>query len=588
MISFFSHFGRFPRTWTILFLSVLSGMGEGIGLTMFIPLLEIMGGPSENPGQLFNIINNVFSSLEIPFSFIPLLVAIVLIIAGAIFISYIQKRMIGNSRYLFAQQLRCELFEGLITSKWKHLSVQPHGQVANDLTTETNRAGAALQMQILGIAAAIQAGVLIIISFIISWQMAIGAFVLGGIGIVLTRPLLKRASKLGQLNTDANQNYVIRSIDFLKGSRLIKASGSEKAVVDLLSPSDEKLYVSQRELEYNTALVTLILQTTPVLLLAIIMGVANSIFDIDFSHTLVFLLILARFAPRLTEIPMRYENFAGFLPGLIAADKAINTAKEHLEFTKQNNGQINKFNDRIEFKNVGFFYPGSDVQTINDISFEIPAKGITAIVGPSGAGKSTISDLIIGLHQPTTGQLLIDGKNVREIDLTSWREHIGYVSQDTITFNDSLRNNLTLTNPSATDKDLEEALRFAHLYEFTSNLPDKLETSMGENGVRLSGGQKQRLSLARALLGQPWLLLLDEATSALDSETEQTIQDSIDLLANKMSVLVIAHRLSTIRKAKMIHVIEDGHLIESGTYNELLEKNGRFSNLHNLQDLKLT
>ena len=203
-----------------------------------------------------------------------------------------------------------------------------------------------------------------------------------------------------------------------------------------------------------------------------------------------------------------------------------------------------------------------------------------AIVGSSGAGKSTIVDILAGLRVPDSGTITIDGKSLREYALTSWRKRIGYVAQDVVVFNDTFANNVTFSCPEVTEDDIREALKIARLNELIEELPDGLQTMIGENGIRLSGGQRQRIAIARAVIGKPELLLLDEATSALDNESERLVQQALEAIAKEFTLVVIAHRLTTVRHADVIYVMEAGQVVQIGKYDELLAKEGCFQQLH--------
>jgi ABC-type multidrug transport system fused ATPase/permease subunit len=208
---------------------------------------------------------------------------------------------------------------------------------------------------------------------------------------------------------------------------------------------------------------------------------------------------------------------------------------------------------------------------------------MTAIVGESGSGKSTLIDLLIGFYEPDKGVIYVDKKPLQELDIYSFRRHIGYVPQDTILFNDTVKNNLLWSDEKATEKEIIEVCKLANADEFIVNLSDGYDTVVGERGARLSGGERQRIALARALLRRPELLILDEATSALDSRSELFIKSAIEHISNQTTIVVIAHRLSTIVKADWIYVLKDGYLIEQGTFTELLNKNGKFGYMAQLQ-----
>lgn len=226
----------------------------------------------------------------------------------------------------------------------------------------------------------------------------------------------------------------------------------------------------------------------------------------------------------------------------------------------------------IELGHVSFAYEKGAGFSMRDLDLIIPTGRTTAIVGPSGTGKSTIADLIMGLITPNRGQVLVDDMPLNADRMRSWRDQIGYVAQDTFLFHDTVRANLLWACPDASDEEMRLALKLAAADEFVSVLPEGMETILGDRGVRLSGGERQRLALARALLRKPRLLILDEATSALDSENERQIQRAVEELHGEMTILIITHRLSTIREADVIYVLEQGSMIECGSWDELLAK----------------
>jgi len=237
--------------------------------------------------------------------------------------------------------------------------------------------------------------------------------------------------------------------------------------------------------------------------------------------------------------------------------------------------------DSIRFKHVSFSYENSGrAPALCNLDLMIKAGGTTAIVGPSGAGKSTIADLVLGLIVPDQGRILVDEKPLGPELLRAWRDQIGYVPQDTFLFHDTLRANLLWACPDSNEEEINQALGLAAAREFVAKFPLGLDTVLGDQGILMSGGERQRVALARALLRKPSLLILDEATSSLDSENESRIQEAIENLHGKMTILVISHRLSAIRRADVIHVVEGGELVESGAWDTLIVKeNGRFRNL---------
>ncbi|HCY6144052.1 TPA: SAV1866 family putative multidrug efflux ABC transporter [Staphylococcus aureus] len=240
---------------------------------------------------------------------------------------------------------------------------------------------------------------------------------------------------------------------------------------------------------------------------------------------------------------------------------------------------------RIDIDHVSFQYNDNEAPILKDINLSIEKGETVAFVGMSGGGKSTLINLIPRFYDVTSGQILIDGHNIKDFLTGSLRNQIGLVQQDNILFSDTVKENILLGRPTATDEEVVEAAKMANAHDFIMNLPQVYDTEVGERGVKLSGGQKQRLSIARIFLNNPPILILDEATSALDLESESIIQEALDVLSKDRTTLIVAHRLSTITHADKIVVIENGHIVETGTHRELIAKQGAYEHLYSIQNL---
>ncbi len=269
---------------------------------------------------------------------------------------------------------------------------------------------------------------------------------------------------------------------------------------------------------------------------------------------------------------------------LAAADRVFNVLDSKSEINDIPNAkEIESFSEEIRFEDVSFDYGKNTGPVLKNVSFSISKGSIVALVGSSGAGKSTIADLIPRFYDSTSGSVKIDGKDIREIKLKSLRRMMGIVSQEVILFNDTVRQNIAYGKEGIKDTDIITAAKAANAMEFISQLPDGLNTIIGERGVKLSGGQKQRISIARAIIKNPPFLILDEATSSLDTESEKLVQEALKKLMKGRTVLVIAHRLSTVKNADEIVVFEKGEIIERGTHNTLILEAGLYSHLYNIQ-----
>ena len=250
---------------------------------------------------------------------------------------------------------------------------------------------------------------------------------------------------------------------------------------------------------------------------------------------------------------------------------------------RENSVVIKDFTTAISLNNVTFAY--ADLPVLTNFSLEVPKGKTVALVGQSGSGKSTIANLITRFYDVNEGVILIDGVDVKDMQTASLRKLIGVVSQDSILFNDTIKNNLLIGKPDATDEELITAAKIANAYEFINDLPQGFDTNIGDAGSKLSGGQKQRLSIARAVLKNPPIMVLDEATSALDTESERLVQNALENMMKHRTSIVIAHRLSTIQNADLIVVMQKGRIIEQGTHTELIQKNGMYKRLVEMQTI---
>ncbi|MEO1998344.1 MAG: ATP-binding cassette domain-containing protein [Planctomycetaceae bacterium] len=258
------------------------------------------------------------------------------------------------------------------------------------------------------------------------------------------------------------------------------------------------------------------------------------------------------------------------LPAFQSTTELLEECRRHTEISPTVNRPVAPLQQSIQLHNVTFSYAQSpDINTIIDVTLRIPAGRITAVVGPSGAGKSTLVDLLLTTIQPSQGSVQVDDKLLDESQFAAWRAMIGYVPQETWLFHGSIRDNLLWSRPGASAFEINEALASAAAFDFVHNLPEGIDTIVGDRGVRLSGGERQRIALARALLRKPSLLILDEATSALDAENQQQIKDAVQKLRGKLTVVTVAHRLSTIQDADQIVVLDAGRIVETGTFEEL-------------------
>jgi len=277
--------------------------------------------------------------------------------------------------------------------------------------------------------------------------------------------------------------------------------------------------------------------------------------------------------------------FSNMQKGAAAIDRIEQVLNAPVTVDDNPNGvRITEFNHSIEFRNVGFMY--DDALILENINLRIEKGKTVALVGSSGAGKSTLADLVPRFHDASSGEILVDGINIRDYSLHSLRNHISIVTQEPILFNDSIANNIALGMPDANQSAIEDAAKVANAHSFIMQKEGGYQSNIGDRGSKLSGGEKQRLTIARAVLKNPPILILDEATSSLDTESERLVQDAINKLMSNRTSLVIAHRLSTIRHADEIIVLQKGRIVERGTHDSLIAQNGFYKKLVDMQEVR--
>jgi ATP-binding cassette subfamily B protein len=285
------------------------------------------------------------------------------------------------------------------------------------------------------------------------------------------------------------------------------------------------------------------------------------------------------------------SNLTALIPMFASGKEALSSISEIMSVTDVENNfgkkDVPQIKGDVKFENVSYNFPNTEQNVIDNFSLDVKAGECIAVVGASGSGKSTMMNMIIGFLKPVTGSLFIDGKSIEDVNLSEYRHHISVFLQNSILFSGSIRDNITYGLPCYKEEDLQRVVEMANLNEFVKELPNGLDTIIGEHGDKLSGGQKQRITIARALIRNPKILILDEATSALDNISEYHVQKAISSSIRGRTTFIVAHRLSTIRDADRIVVMDNGVAVEIGTFEELMAKKGKFYELKQLNELNL-
>ena len=390
------------------------------------------------------------------------------------------------------------------------------------------------------------------------------------------RPIFRKRGKI-------NAEVTGRLTETLAGVRVIKAFNAETQENLVFEKGVDKLYQNVKKSLTATALMT----SSSTFLIGVattgIMGIGGYYMilgEMTTGEFLFFTLILGFMIAPIVQMSNIGSQLTEALAGLDRTEELMNMTAE--EDNTDRNIQLNSIKGDIEFKDVSFSYEEGKA-VLHNINFKAPAGSVTALVGSSGSGKSTIAGLSATFLTPTSGKVTIDNQDLSQIKLSSYRKYLGVVLQDEFLFEGTIKENIMFPRPNATEQELQNAVKAAYVNEFTDRFDEGLETLIGERGVKLSGGQRQRLAIARAILANPNIIILDEATSSLDTESEALIQKSLAELIKDRTTIVIAHRLSTIRKADQILVIEAGHIVERGSHDQLIAKEGRYYELYTYQ-----
>tara|TARA_B100000989_G_scaffold299013_1_gene291933 strand:- start:4441 stop:6216 length:1776 start_codon:yes stop_codon:yes gene_type:complete len=576
---------RLPRLPLVLFLIFLAGFAEAFGISVLIPIVTflISGSIADTSlGPPFSYIPQFFTAFNIPLSVGYILSVALFFMVLSFFCIHLQDRFLAHSRYELLEKIRNEASSSLLLSRWEHLDEVSTGELSNKLMVESDRASESFVALVNMVAFFVQLSVYVILAILLSWKLSLIALFTILLAAITSKRLINAVGLLGDESVKANTIYNRQIVDIFKGSKLVKAFGIEELIKGKLNNYNNSAIEVLKKIIINQSLMRFELQAVVSAALIAILYVAIKLLMVDISILLIFLYIIMRITPKFFSFQGQYYSYIAHKPSLKIIDELIFSSSKNRESINSDSVAFEGIDESIEFRNVTYRYPNSEEDAVSNVSFEINPRNFIAIVGPSGAGKSTLLDLCIGLIKPTEGEILVDGSNLYGLNINSYRKKLGFVSQESIFFDGTIKENLFL-NQEFDNTLANKCLEIAQIKDFVDQLPLGLDSQVGEGGSNLSGGQKQRLSIARALIREPFLLILDEATSSLDSRSESLFQQAIESIASQYTLIVIAHRLSTIKKAQKIYVLDKGRLVEEGSYNELISNQGLFSILNKTQ-----
>nr|WP_272507678.1 ABC transporter ATP-binding protein [Salinibacter ruber] len=558
---------------------------------MLLPLLRVTQ-ESTNPEELSwaeEVLYELLAWMGIAESLVGVLVfvAVIFLVKGAL--QFAQASYIGYLQADMLKQLKTQFFDRYNGMTYEYFITQNAGHFINVINAQVTRFFRSFKQFAKALTKAVSAVSFFAFAFALSWRFALMVLVLG-FGLLLlfqylnayVRTLSRRVSnEMSQLN-----KLLVQSLQAFKYVVSTKQDDHLRTeVVDSVERLTDDIFRQRMA----GALTTSLRQPISVLIISGVILIQAFVFSAPLAPIFVALLLFHKGMQAIIAFQKRGQRMMDNVGSVEVVDEEMKAILEHQEVSGRRH--LDGFSQGIDFQDVSYAYNQEDGDVLRNINIEIPAKQTVALVGESGAGKSTLVDMMTLMLRPRTGTIRIDGVPHDEVDLVSWRKQIGYVSQETAVFDDTVANNIHLwqgniDEDAALRERVIHAAERAHAHHFIEDLPNGYQTVVGDRGVRLSGGQRQRLFVARELFKQPNLLLLDEATSDLDTASEQHIQDSIDALKGEVTVVIIAHRLSTVKNADRVYVLDEGRVIEEGSYEELrMRENGEFREMVEMQSL---
>lgn len=578
------------RLLVFLGLSILISFFDGMGLAMFIPLLEaVSNGPDkpgeESLGQLRHFTNFVrMMGFELNITTVLSMLVILFIIKGLM--KFIQLRYYAKLRQLFIKEVRFNLVNNLQHLSYSAFLKIDSGKIQNTLTVEVARLFQTMTFYFNAAQAFVMLITYMVLAFLANYQFAflvgLGAFLSNLIYRKIYKATKKASFELSKKGNDFNAFLVQATLYF----KYLKSTSSFGRYVHKLKYVINEAENLNRRIGNLNAITTSVKEPMIIVVVTMVIMLQLTWMGASLGAIILSLLLFYRALSFLVVVQNYWQGFIENIGGM----NAVATLSKEMQGMKEENGNIpfRQVRKEIALKQVYFNYDTREV--LGGVTIHIPKRQTIAIVGESGSGKTTIANIVAGLIRPQSGEVLIDGISLYRYDLDSYRSRIGYISQESVIFSDTIFNNVTFWD-EPTPANLQrfyEVVRMASLSEFVESQPEKEHARLGDHGVLISGGQKQRISIARELYKNSELLIFDEATSALDSETEKIIQENIEQLYGNFTMILIAHRLSTIKRADTIYLLEQGRVSASGSFDEMLQKSSRFRKMVSLQGFSIS
>ena len=564
--------------WKITFallLMIFLSLTMGFELVLLLPILQLVGVDvmGEGTNKIVESIASFFGLIHIQPTLGVVLGLYVFIVCLHIFLHRFQTILTNSIQIKFITKLSQKLYKTILNTNWLFFTRKRSSDFTHALTNELERIDSAVHLFLSLLSNVIVALVYLLLAFQLSSILTGFVLISGLILLLVLRNKAKKASQIGEEFSRLMCNLYAAVIEHMASMKITKSYLAKDRTMNIFSKLTNNVASTYINSAYNLSKVKCWFDIGSILILSLTLYISFKVLSLSTASVLLLIYIFARIMPQFSSILQNYQLFINMLPGFNTVYDLQSQCEAHAEpkITETKNIEFKK---SIRLEKIMFSYYKEEKQKLfSNLDLTIQAGKTVAIIGPSGSGKSTIADLIMGLIFPEQGQIFIDDVPLNPEFVHSWRNKIGYVTQDTFLFHDTIKANLLWACPKASDKDINEAIKQAACEEFISKLPNGIETVIGDRGVLLSGGERQRLALARALLRKPSLLILDEATNSLDPENERRIQNVIETLKRNTTILIITHGISNVCNADFIYVLEDGCLTEVRKWNSLIPEN---------------
>lgn len=559
---------------SLIFLGFAGSLFDALSIGILVPLFSfILKEESLGSDVVSRAIFGVFNYFSIKPGLEVLLILICSLFIFKATIAWVFEYAMSLLANSFLVQNRRKLYLELLKAKWPYLIRQKIGYLDNIIMADLKNASGLFKMVISIISSSATFFAYLLVALSLSYYVTSATLIFGLITFFLMRSIFSKARFYSKKTVELSKVVAHFLNESIIGLKSIKAKGAELMIAD----KGAEIFEKSNRIAIKTFLAkspTAIIEPLSVIFIAGVFAVSYRLDpNLNIAAFLAIMYLVQRIFDFLKKIQANFLALNGDIPH---AERVIRFKDEITDNSEIDSGRLNFiFNDELEFRGVSFFYH-PDKLIFNNIDLKVRKGEVAAVVGKTGEGKTTIADLLLRLLHPAGGAILLDGRNIEEIELSEWRNNVGYVSQDIFLKNDTIANNIKFFDERITDAEMIEAAKKANIYDFIQSLPRKFDTACGERGVFLSGGQRQRIALARAFVGKPKILILDEATSALDNESEEAIKDVISRLKGAMTLIIISHRMSFIMDADRIFVLDKSRVIESGTPKELLKIDGSY------------